>query len=204
MVQPVSERDADAALACAEAFLRVAEPLVVGIRERVEESTQPQPFQAGIGDVVAGATNLAFAIELYIKVILFVTNIKVPQGRDGHDLGKLYAALPQHFRIVIEKRYEEMRRRDWDGKYPSLTLAKRPQPASLPKWDDDSESLDLGPLLTRSADVFTSWRYIWEFRNPGQDQYEFHRLEYGLLVSACRAVRDTINWLQSSPANREM
>ena len=137
MVKPELKRDVATALACAEAFLRVAEPLVLGIR-RMEESTQAEPLLIGIGDAVAAATNLSFAIELYIKAILFKVEIDVSPS---HDLGKLYAAMPQHFRVLIEKRYEETRRSDWDGKYPSVTVAKRPGPANLPKWDDSSKSL---------------------------------------------------------------
>ncbi len=117
-----------------------------------------------MGDVAAAATNLAFAIELYIKGILIASRIEPPAGRDGHNLGKLYAALPQHFKDVIERSYEETRKNDWNGRYPSITVAMRPEPANLPKWDDNlSQSLGLGPLLDRSSDIFSSWRYIYEF-----------------------------------------
>jgi len=152
-----------------------------------------------MGDMVAAATNLAFAIELYIKVILTVSKIAVPIGREGHDLGKLYAAMPQHFRGVIGRSYEETRKEDWNGKYPSITVSIGQVSAGIPKWDDDrSESLDLDALLIRSSNIFTSWRYIYEFKKPDPGGWQFHRLEYGLLLSACRAMRDTIKWLQKT------
>ena len=47
--------DRDAAVACAEAFLRLAEPLVVRIGKDVEESTQSHPFLPSMGDVAAAA-----------------------------------------------------------------------------------------------------------------------------------------------------
>src|ERR1700722_961654 len=193
-------RDRDAALACAEAYLRLAEPAIIKIQE-VEESYQARPFSPRVGDMVAAATNLAFAVELYIKTILLISKVEVPLGREGHHLGKLYAAMPQHFRDVIGRSYEETRKKDWNGKYPSIVVAKGPLSAGLPKWDEDrSKSLDLGALLDRSSDIFISWRYIYEFKNPDKKGRQFHRLEYGLLLSACRAMRDTIKSLQNPEA----
>jgi len=203
MKQPPVKFDRDAALACAEAYLRLAEPAVIRIKD-VEESTQPHPFSPNFGDMVAAATNLAFAIELYIKVILIASKIDVPVGGDGHNLGKLYAAMPQHFRGVIGRSYEGRRKKDWNGRYPSITISAGPVSANVPKWDDDrSESLDIEALLVRSSDIFTSWRYIFEFKNPGEGGRITRRLEYGLLLSACRAMRDTIKSLQNPPTNSE-
>ena len=191
------KHDRDAAVSCAEAFLRLAEPVVIRIGKDVPESTtQSRPFFPSMGDVAAAATNLAFAIELYIKGILIASKIEPPTGRDGHNLGKLYTAIPKHFKDVIERSYEETRKKDWNGRYPSITVALRPEPANLPKWDDiRSQSLGLGPLLDGSWDIFSSWRYIYEFKNPGEGGWKSHRFEYGLLLSACHAMRDTIKSL---------
>lgn len=193
---PDRECDLNAALACAEAYLRLAEPALIKIKD-VEESKEPDSFSPSLADSVAAATNLAFAIELYIKAILIVSKINVPQGRDGHNLGKLYAAMPQHFRVVIGKLYEETRKKDWNGRYDSITLSIGPVSAGIPKWDDNrSESFDLEVLLDRSSDIFTSWRYIYEFKKPDEGGWQFHRLEYCLLLSACRTMRDIIKLLQ--------
>lgn len=196
----VCERDRQVAIECADAYLRLAEPAVIRI-QHVPESAQSGPFSPGLGDVVAAATNLAFAIELYIKTILLVSKVDVPLGREGHNLGKLHAAMPQHFIGVIGRSYEETRKKDWHGKYPSITLSIGQISAGLPKWDDNrSDSLDLQALLDRSSDIFTKWRYIYEFKKPDDGGFQFHRLEYGLLLSACRAMRDTIKSLQKPPA----
>ena len=193
---PNRERDINATLACAEAYLRLAEPAVIRIKE-LEEGTQPHVFSPNFGDMVVAATNLAFAIELYIKAILIVSMIDVPLGREGHNLGKLYAAMPQHFKIVIGESYEETRKKDWIGRYPSIIVSIGQVSAGIPKWDDNrSEPLDIEALLNRSSDIFTVWRYIYEFRKPDEGGWQFHRLEYGLLLSACRAMRDTIQCLQ--------
>ena len=191
------KHDRDAAVLCAEAFLRLAEPVVIRIGKDVPESTtQSRPFLPSMGDVATAATNLAFAIELYIKGILIASKIEAPTGRDGHNLGKLYAAMPNHFKDLLERSYEETRKKDWNGRYPSITVALRPEPANLPTWDDiRSQSLGLGPLLDGSWDIFSSWRYIYEFKNPGEGGWKSHRFEYGLLLSACHAMRDTIKSL---------
>jgi hypothetical protein len=193
---PDRERDLGAVLACAEAFLRLAEPAVLRIM-KLNESTEPGPFKPSFGDTVAAATNLAFAIELYIKSILIVSKVDMPLGRDGHNLGKLYRLMPQHFRDVIGKSYEETRKDNWFGRIPSVSLSVGKMQTGIPKWDDNrSDSLDIEELLIRSADVFTSWRYIYEFKKPDNGGWQFYRLEYGLLLSACRAMRDTVKSLQ--------
>ena len=197
MARAQLKHDRDAAVSCAEAFPRLAEPVVIRIGKDVPESTtQSRPFLPSMGDVATAATNLAFAIELYIKGILIASKIEAPTGRDGHNLGKLYAAMPNHFKDLLERSYEETRKKDWNGRYPSITVALRPEPANLPTWDDiRSQSLGLGPLLDGSWDIFSSWRYIYEFKNSGEGGWKSHRFEYGLLLSACHAMRDTIKSL---------
>ena len=196
---PNRDLDREAVVACAEAFLRLAEPVVIRIGEGVEERTQSHPFLPSMGDVAATATNLAFAIELYIKAILIASNIDVLTGREGHNLGTLYALMPEYFKAVIERSYEETRKKDWSGKYPSITVSIGPVSANLPKWDDDrSESFDLGAILNRSSDIFTSWRYIFEFKKTDDGGWQSHRFEHGLLLSACHAMRDTIKSLQKT------
>jgi len=168
----------------------MAESLVIRIGEDIGEGTQPRPFPPSVGDLVVTATNLAFAIELYIKVVLVLSQVDVPRGREGHDLGKLYSSTPQHFKVIIERFYNE-RRKDWKGRRSCITVSKGP--ADPPEWDDhSSESPDIGALLDRAGDLFSSWRYIYEFTDPGQGEYQLHRFEYGLLLSACQAMQDTV------------
>jgi hypothetical protein len=195
---PKRVRDTNAALVCAEAFQRVAVPFLPTIAHDVEEGTQSTPRD--IGDLVVAAANLAFAVELYIKTLLAELQINVPRG---HDLGKLYAEIPQSVRDEIEKSYATWRK-DWYGRRASVTIAKGP--AKQPKWDDyRSKSNDLGAVLDRSGDVFSSWRYIYEFTGPDQGNYQFHHFEYGLLLCACRAIRAAINdRLQNSPPEPEL
>lgn len=182
-------RDINTALGCADAFLRVAEMLITSIID-IEEGTQPGAVQPAFGDAVAAAANLAFAIELYIKAILDVSHVEVPRGRDGHNLGKLYTKLPNHFKVRIEHFYDEVRKRNPLRQSITFALGGPKQP----EWSDvRGESQELEALLTRSSDLFSSWRYIHEFSLSDKDGYQFHRFEYSGLLAACRAMRDTVN-----------
>ncbi len=197
---PRPDRDTSAALVCAEAFQRLAEPFLARIAEDVKEGTQPP--SRNFGDLVAVASNLAFAVELYIKTLLAqLPPHDVPRG---HDLGKLDVAIPQHVREGIEKSYDAIWRAHWYGKRASITIAKGAP--DQPIWEDyRNQSKDLRALLTRSGDVFSSWRYIYEFTQPDQGNYQFHHFEYGLLSSACEAIRAAISdLLQNSPADPEL
>lgn len=140
-----------------------------------------------IGNLVACATNLGFALELYLKGLLTQLDLPVPQT---HDLRLLYDLIPQPVRALIEDTYdtalpkeEGQRRGRW-----RITLAIGP--LKEPSWDDDTRvSLALPDVLKRSSDLFQAWRYIFEFRPPQNSPYQFHQFEYGPLRCAAEAMR---------------
>lgn len=179
---PRHNRDIIASLDCAEAFQRAAEPFLARIAEDVKGGGTQPPSR--IGDLVVAASNLAFAVEFYIKTLLAQLQHDVPRG---HNLGKLYGAIPQPVRYEIENSYYAIWMRDWYGRHAGITIAKGPEDA--PKWNDYRvRSKDLGELLTIMGDVFSSWRYVYEFTEPNQSSYQLHRFEYGLLFSLCEAI----------------
>lgn len=180
--------EVQAALTCGEAFQRLAEELIPRIGSIKEESAQAMSNE--LGDLVACATNLAFAIELYLKALLILLDLKVPQV---HNLRDLYDRIPQPVRTLIESVYDTA----WPDQVHQLrgrvaiTLAKGPP--EKPQWDDYSkERLALPDLLARSKNLFQSWRYIFEFRQPKDSSYQFHQLEYGLLWCAAEAIKAEI------------
>jgi hypothetical protein len=125
-----SVRDAQSALVCAEAFQKLAEELIPRIWTVKEGSYHVTPTQ--MGDVVACATNLAFAVELYLKGLLTQLDSPVPRT---HDLRVLYDALPQPVRTLIESIYDvalpdEMSRLDRRAIFTlaNLTFAIRVDP----------------------------------------------------------------------------
>ena len=189
-------RDTSVSLDCAEAFQGTAEPFLARIAEDVKGGG-PQPISQ-IGDLVVAASNLAFAVELYIKTLLAQLKQDVPKG---HHLGKLYWSIPEYVRDGIEKSWRTILKRDRYGKRGSITIAKGP--TDPPIWDESrSGAICLEEVLDRSEDVFSSWRYIYEFTRPSQSNYQFHHFEYGSLLSACKAIRATIDVLRSREAGQ--
>jgi len=181
------ERNAEAALMCGEAFQRLAEEFIPRIGEIKEESSQAMSNE--LGDLVACATNIGFAIELYLKTLLTQLDLPVPSV---HDLRTLYDAIPQPVRALIESVYDTALPddvRQLRGRV-SFTLAKGKGPLEEPLWDDHTKvSSALPDLLARSRDLFQSWRYVFEFSPPEDSPYQFHQFEYGLLRCAAEAMR---------------
>lgn len=180
--RPERSHDFRAGLVCAEAFQRLAEPFVSRIARDVKEGLQNP--SSDLGDLVACAANLAFALELYIKTLLAQLAMPVPSH---HHLRQLYDALPQEIRADIGKAYDALRSQ-WHGKRAAVTIAKGP--TDSPSWGEyRNVPMDLESLLERSSDLFQTWRYIYEVTIPEDSQYQFHQFEYGPLLCACDAVK---------------
>lgn len=154
-----------------------------------------------MGNLVACATNLGFAVELYLKALL--TQLDEPV-QIGHDLCALYGRIPQQVRTVIEKVYDlqlPKQARLLNG-HMCVTLAK--SPLGKPSWDDYKVSRALPDLLARSRDLFQSWRYIFEFTQPEDATYQFHQFEYGFLWCAAEAIRFEIKVRSSGIGKKGM
>jgi hypothetical protein len=179
------ERHAQAALACGEAFQRLAAEFIPKIGAIKE--TPAQAMSNELGDLVACAVNLGFAIELYLKAFLTQLDLPVPQT---HDLRTLYDKIPQPVRTPIESTYDMgLAYHEWQPHdRVSFTLAKGP--LEEPRWDDRPKvSCALPELLARSRDMFQSWRYVYEFRQPEGSLYQFHQFEYCFLWCVAEAIR---------------
>ncbi len=182
------------ALVCADSFLKTAQSFI-----DIEKISRKLPegsdgiYAPALGDLAVCATNLAFAVEIYLKCLR--AQLGLPQAR-GHDLWELYGDLPSHTKREIERRYERGRTNPSPA-YASITfsLSRRP---NKPAWQDLSvASMKLGDVLKRSKDVFVSWRYVFEFRNAkDDDSHQLHTFEYLLLLLACVAINAVIlrNW----------
>ena len=176
-------RDCKAAYVCAEAFQNLAEQFIPNISSMVEDV--PSKMSPEMGNLVACATNLAFSIELYLKALLIHSGLPVPEI---HDLHELYDKLPPEVKTLIEDTYIISYRKEWLGRRASITLAKGP--ARVPRWNDNSQrSTHLPDILSRSKNLFESWRYIFESRKSVEKDHEMHEFEYGLLRTAAEAMR---------------
>jgi HEPN domain-containing protein len=172
-----------AALFCAESFQRLGEQFIDNIGNIPEGSTQN--FEVEFGNVVSSATNLALALEIYLKTLL--NQLGQPIHKI-HDLGKLYTDLPQKIKKEIEDKYDKALHSLPENTRVSITIAKGPY--NTPIWKKH-KSIEIAELLKRSADVFVSWRYIFVYE-PKESDYEFHEFEYRLLVLACEAIKACI------------
>lgn len=177
------EFDPKTALLCAESFQRLSEQFIDNIGKIPEESTQDSPRE--LGNLVSSATNLALALEIYLKTLRNQLGLPIPRI---HDLWELYRDLPPEVKIEIEDMYDSAWRSLPKGIRVSITIAKGPRDA--PIWKND-KSIEIAELLKRSADVFVSWRYIFVYE-PKESDYEFHQFEYRLLVLACEAIKASI------------
>lgn len=147
------ERDSQAALVCGEAFQRLAQEFIPRIGIIKKKSSQDMSSE--LGDLVACATNLGFAIELYLKALLTQLDLPVPQV---HDLRTLYDAIPQPVRALIESVYDTKwpeQARQLRGRV-SFTLGKAKGPLEELRWDDYKVSLALPDVMARSRDLFQS------------------------------------------------
>lgn len=178
------ERSSQAALMCGEAFQRLAQEFIPKIGAIKEKSSQAMSNE--LGDLVACATNIGFAIELYLKALLTQLYLQVPPV---HDLRTLYDAIPQPIRELIESVYNTALPDQVRQLYGRVSFTIARGPPEQPPWDDSKVSQALPDVLARSRDLFQSWRYIFEFTHPEDSPYQFHQFEYGLLWCAAEAIR---------------
>ncbi len=175
---------AQSAFICGEASQRSAEYLILNIWKIDGQPAYDMPKE--MADVVVCATNLTFAIELYLKALLSHLELQVPKV---HDLISLYKIIPQPIRTIVEEVYESACLED-KSNLPSYSFTLAKGPLEVPEWNDVSKKSPLlADLLERSKDLFHSWRYVCEFNKPENDSYQFHKFEYGLLRFAAEAIR---------------
>lgn len=181
------ESEIEMALSCGESFQHQAVVIIPNIH--LIEEGKALVRDGRLGFVVVCATSLSFAIELYLKSMLMICNLKVPKT---HNLRELYNKLPHSAKKSIEDVYNtnclEIAR-DLNG-HMGFTLAKGP--IETPEWDDSKKRFTLPKLLVRSKDLFTSWRYVFEFHKPNDSLYQFHHFDYGFLLAAAQAMRAAI------------
>jgi hypothetical protein len=140
-----------------------------------------------LGDLTACAANLGFAIELFLKALLSLLEQSVSRT---HDLHRLYGALPEDVREIIESTYDSALPDQLQklGGHSAVTIASGQ--LQTPAWARfSSTSHSLPNLLERSRDLFSSWRYISEITQKKGVPYAFHQFEYVLLWCAAEAIR---------------
>jgi hypothetical protein len=128
------------------------------------------------GELIASATNLALAIELYIKGNMLRLNVPAPKT---HNLAKLFSALPIEIRGQVIIMYERLTSKIVIGKASSVTLGVTRPESSPHTFERAAITNDLISVLNYSSDAFITWRYFFEFadQKPSKElTYEFEKL----------------------------
>ena len=185
--------DYSAALDSADTFYALGTYFLPRVTPEIPEGTF-RGAPPGLGEMVGSATNLSFALELYIKALLIRLRLPVPHR---HNLRTLYGGLPGRTRREIERRYDAFLRTVPKHIPAAISIAKGP--ATAPGWGDYSRvGHDLTSVLRRSHDTFDSWRYIFEYKPPPGVKYQSHQFEYLLLTLACQAIKGHIEEIKET------
>jgi HEPN domain-containing protein len=93
------------------------------------------------------ATNSALAAELFMKCLMHLDGVKVPQA---HSLKKLFRNLHQSHRERIRKHFDE-------------AVKKKPYIPKVEAFEPDFK-FELDKVLEATDNSFEEWRYIFEDR----------------------------------------
>ncbi len=157
------------ALTSASAFQDLANNFIEPAR--IVEPEQAKQFAMNnLGHLIASATNMSLAIEIYLKAILSHLNI---EPKNTHNLLKLFDSLPDKIGDELESKYNDLPK-SHTGKVGCFHL--------LPKSDEDFSDKKFGirAILESSKDAFVTWRYLYEHmeaKDRNDVIYEFHSLE---------------------------
>ena len=151
---------------------------------------------SNLGALFASATNLALAVELYLKSLMILLRMDIP---NTHELWTIFKRFPSELRSAIESQFDSSL-----DSVPGQTVALQldiwaggEPKAPLPDIPTD-EKYDLKSLLKRCNNAFVTWRYIYERGEQGKHvlfEYEYVRL--GVLCEVLRHI------IQSRLTNQE-
>jgi hypothetical protein len=161
------------AVQSADAFRMLAESFL----DVVDSDRDPETgLQSSIpGSAGASATNMALALELYLKTALLALGTKVPRT---HNLLQLFNLLPDDLRGEIAARYDAHPSPAGTARSMLIELSDEhlpDEPASAPS--EQQQDVSLSAILERSQDAFTIWRYLYQSGGkPGVFEYEHYAL----------------------------
>jgi hypothetical protein len=136
-----------------------------------------------LGGLIASATTLSLAVELYLKAHRIIAGISVPET---HHLWTLYRSLPKPLKETIELNYNRLN--PTGGSESSVidlaidvgNMDEKEIHEMMNKRTSPTSDTSLRGVLLRSSDAFINWRYVHEQRdsnNPTVVTYEHMRLD---------------------------
>ena len=157
------------AIRSASAFQDLANSFIEPARNIEPEKAKQYLFD-NFGRLIASATNISFAIEIYLKAIISHFG---SEPKNIHDLLKLFNSLPNKVGSELESIFNESPKSNI-GKVGCFHLR------SNPGMDVSNKKFDLKSILSSSKDAFVTWRYLYESKEgeeKGDAVFEFHSLE---------------------------
>lgn len=139
-----------------------------------------------IGDLIASATSLTLALELYLKAMLIAFRIEVPRT---HNLDDIFKKVPVDVRQLIQSKYDRYLA---TSPWPVAELQLQTADKAVPWPSEDASSLsektlsDLNSLFKRTGNDFSTWRYLYE---AVSGEVREIRYEFARLVAASKAIR---------------
>ncbi|MDE3088578.1 MAG: HEPN domain-containing protein, partial [Chloroflexota bacterium] len=178
--------DATLAIQSADAFRELSKPFLdrVGNDIRVSHELAVR----NLGGMIASATNLSLAVELYLKAIRILLN---RDPTTDHDLSALFNGLPQSLKHSVVCEYEKLKALP-AGSVASFELAIAPRVPGEEELRELNRSRpaqdnSLTSVLKRCRNAFRTWRYLHERGDSKRIvtfQYEFYFL--GITAAALR------------------
>jgi hypothetical protein len=157
------------AIRSASAFQDLANNFIEPARN-LEPEKAKQFLLDNFGHLIASATNMSFAIEIYLKAIISHLGV---EPKNTHDLLKLFNSLPNKVGSNLEAKFNKSPK-SHVGKVGCFHLH------SNPNLELSNKEFDIKSILLSSKDAFVTWRYLYENTEgeaKGDAVYEFHSLE---------------------------
>lgn len=130
----------------------------------------------GYGELLAAATMLAFALELYLKSLLLLCRCPVPKT---HNLIRLYRLLPEKQRVTIIAIYDKSAK---DLAPEAGVLSMSVGQGGTSGTQQHPTDVGLEAVLERNKDVFVNWRYFYSTAVDGGPRvnlvFEYQRLDW--------------------------
>jgi hypothetical protein len=182
-------KDARLAFTSANAFLEHAKPFY----EDVKRSKKPYEMTLKkVGNLASSATNLTFAVELYLKSYRIIVG---ESYISNHNLFQQFEKLPDKHKNEIRKRYFNLLVATNDNALQDLNLLIKSEQKQITKQEyskGDNESKTIDEVLRRSSGKFTIWRYIFDSHEKGK-KFTKVKIEYGHLLLICKVFKSLIN-----------
>lgn len=148
--------DIGVAVICGDAYVRSARRIVSLIPLDMTDAAKYGALN--LGEMAVAATNLALALELYLKAQITQTGAPFPEV---HPLSQLYALISKEVREKVERNYgprvAALNLREASGFKLQINKAETDRPFDA----DKPHPAGVKALLQRSARTFVTWRYLF-------------------------------------------